>query len=66
MRALSLPVMLLAIALLWCVAAIAVQGWMVLLYPAGWLAVAALFLVLNKVYDAMHGKAEVRSEKSEV
>jgi len=58
MRMPSLPVTLGLIAVVWCVAGVLLHDWRQLLYPAAWLLVVAFFLVLNKVYDALHGKSE--------
>lgn len=56
MRMPPLPITMAVIAIIWCVAGYLLHGWRQLLYPAAWLAVLGLFLILNKVYDALHAK----------
>jgi hypothetical protein len=56
MRIPSLPILMAAFALVWCVAGVFVHTTLILVYPAAWLTILIFFLGLNKVYDAMHGK----------
>ena len=50
----GLPVLLIAIGAVWCVAGVIAHGWVMLAYPLIWAAIGAAFLILNGVYNAMY------------
>lgn len=54
----SIRVMLPLLMVVWCVGAVAAGMWPLLVYPALWLVVAAVFFVISKLLGGMGSAAE--------